>query len=283
MPCERADAHMHLFSRGYQGGSFASRPGVRIDEAQCYASLARERGVEAALVVGYEGEPWCTENNAHIAEMAGEYTWVRPMAYVDVTQSVDQDMLERWRKQGFVGIGVYVFDARQAAGLARVMPAVWRWLVEHDWMVSVNSAGEWLAVWHEILEEYPQLQVLISHLGLPKKVASPPSGKQAARTLAPLLALSRFAQTYVKLSGFYAISDPSWDYPHAAAWPYVQAVYEAFGCERLLWGSDFSPHLDSVSFAQTLGVFEEMPFFSTQQRAMIEGANLLKLLRQVAR
>jgi hypothetical protein len=44
----RADAHIHLFAGGYRGGSFASTPGVSIDEARCYDSLAREHDVAAA-------------------------------------------------------------------------------------------------------------------------------------------------------------------------------------------------------------------------------------------
>ena len=56
----RADAHIHLFARGYQDKSFASRLGVSIDEVSCYDSLTREHDVAAALVVGYGGEDWST-------------------------------------------------------------------------------------------------------------------------------------------------------------------------------------------------------------------------------
>lgn len=64
---------------------------------------------------------------------------------------------------------------------------------------------------------------------------------------------------HVKLSGYYALTDPGYDYPHDAAWPYTEVLADSFGTRRLLWASDFSPCLDSVTFAQAFGLFVAMP------------------------
>ena len=61
---ERADAHIHLFEKGFQG-SFTGRPGVQIDEAALYDSLAKDHNVKQALIVGYEGHDWAAGNNAY--------------------------------------------------------------------------------------------------------------------------------------------------------------------------------------------------------------------------
>ena len=50
----RADAHIHLFEHSLPG-SFPTRPGVQIDEAACYDSLAKEHDVAAALIVCFTG------------------------------------------------------------------------------------------------------------------------------------------------------------------------------------------------------------------------------------
>ena len=86
----------------------------------------------------------------------------------------------------------------------------------------------------------------------------------------------------VKLSGFYALTTPGYEYPHQAAWPYVEELLEAFGATRLLWGSDFSPSLEWLSFPQTFGLFGHMPFLSEAERRLIEGENLLTLLAELA-
>ena len=99
--------------------------------------------------------------------------------------------------------------------------------------------------------------------------------------MASVLGLAHFDNTYVKLSGFYAVTDPGHDYPHESAWPYVKTLLNEFGSSRLLWASDFSPHLDWLSFPQTFALFEQMPFLTDNDRHRIEGKNLANLLEQV--
>ena len=81
----------------------------------------------------------------------------------------------------------------------------------------------------------------------------------------------------VKISGLYAISDPAHGYPHDAAAPFLEILFERFGVGRCCWGSDFSPALDFVSFAQTA----DIPWLTRLSSADIErvmGGNLLQLL-----
>ena len=65
----KADAHIHLFEGSYQGGSLTSRPGVEVDELLCYQSLMKDHHIEAALVVGFEGDAFCRQNNNFLAEL----------------------------------------------------------------------------------------------------------------------------------------------------------------------------------------------------------------------
>ena len=274
---ERADAHIHLFEGGYRG-SLTGRPGVDIDEAACYDSLASEHGIRAALVVGYADRPWCADNNAWIAEQAAEYRWVRPLAYVDPTQGLDVAALEGLRGQGFRGLSMYVTEGRRARALADVPDAAWRWIEEQQWFVSVNSQGELWRAWEAVLQRHGSLLLLASHLGLPPKVRRPPDPEQAATALEAVLALAAYPGPRVKISGFYAVTDPGYDYPHRSAWPYVRALLEGFGAARLLWASDYTPCLDQVTFPQTHALLGKMGFLSEADRIAIAGGNLLALL-----
>ncbi|NLG49539.1 MAG: amidohydrolase [Chloroflexi bacterium] len=274
---ERADAHIHLFEGGYCG-SLAGRPGVQLDEVALYSALAAEHGVRCALVVGYAGEPWCTSNNAWIAAQARKHAWMRPLAYVDPTQPLTVGQLEALQAQGFVGIVLYLLEQAYCEALGRISVDVWGWLAERRWIVSVNSRGELWSAWRGILDQQGELRLLVSHLGLPPRVGAPPSPADAAQAMAPVLALAQYPGPRVKLSGFYALTEPGYDYPHRAAWPYVVALLAAYGAGRLLWASDFSPCLDNLTFPQTWGLFAHMPFLSAAERRQIEGANLLALL-----
>ena len=274
----RADAHIHLFDGGYQGGSFASRPGVAIDEAACYASLMADHGVEAALVVGYQGADWTAGNNDYLARVVQQHQWVHPVAGASPGEALTVEVLEGWLSQGFVGFSLYVFGEEQTTALQAVPGETWSACVEKRCLVSVNSKGDdWLA-WRSILEKHPDLRLIVSHLGLPPAQSEPPSMDEARSGLSSVLGLAEFPGARVKLSGFYALTEPRWDYPHQAAWPYVEALLDGFGAERLLWASDFSPSLDWLTFPQTFGLFVHMPFLDDDQRSLIEGENLLGLL-----
>ena len=274
------DAHMHVFEGGFQDGSFSSRPGVRLDEAACYTSLAREFRVESALVIGYEAAPWCAGNNAFIAGLSASHPWMNPLAFI-ADGVVSQESLGEMRNQGFKGISLYITGEESRRGLERIADAVWSLLESWGWLVSVNSRTPYWEAWPSILEKNPELRLLVSHLGLPPQVKHPPGRAEADAAVSAITDLARFPQVHVKLSGLYALSDPGFAYPHRAAWPYIERQLEAFGSRRILWASDFSPCLDWVTFPQTFGVLDEIDFLSQEDRRLIGGGNCLRLLRDI--
>ena len=231
--------------------------------------------------MGYTDESWAVDNNAFLADIAPRHAWIRPMAYVEPAEPPSIDRLEAWKAGGFVGLTFYIFGQEKVDALQRVPDDLWAWLIAHRWLVSVNSRGEDWSAWQTILQQHGDLRLIVSHLGLPPRVSAPPSESEARRALNPVLSLAEFPGSRVKLSGFYALTEPGYDYPHRAAWPYVEALLSAFGVQRLLWASDFSPCLDWLTFPQTFGLFSRMPFLSDTDRHCIEGANLLALLDQV--
>lgn len=278
---DRADAHIHLFETSFRSGSFTGRPGVNIDEVVCYESLMTSYGVTAALVVGWAGAPWASGNNAFLARVVGDRKWVRPVAYIEPTDGLSVANLEERRQQGFVGLSIYLSGKQKVAALQKLPGDVWKWIVERRWLISCNSRGEdWLG-WRPILEKHPNVRLIMSHLGLPGATKTLLTKTAARKNLTHVIALARFPGPRVKLSGFYASTDPSYDYPHENAWPYVEVLIKEFGVERLVWGSDFSPSLDHLTFPQTFGLFAKMPFLKKTDRERIEGKNLLGLMNEV--
>ncbi|MFV2066096.1 MAG: amidohydrolase [Pirellulales bacterium] len=275
---ERADAHIHLFEGGYQGGSFAHRPGVTLDEAQLYESLAKEHAVHTALVVCYEGQRWAAGNNDHVGALTSQHAWIRPVAFVDPAHPPSIGQLQQWQANRFVGISLYILTQEDVDAVGSVPDSIWSWIADHRWLVSVNSRGAMWSAWPAILRRHEGLRIVLSHVGLPPAVDTAPSPADAARNLRDVIALARFPGPRVKLSGFYALTQPRYDYPHRNAWPYVETLLTSYGSQRLVWGSDFSPSLDAVTFPQTLGLFSKMPFLSPADRQAIEGGNLLALV-----
>lgn len=277
----RADAHAHFFYPGYAATLPKSCGRVQPDEVTLYGALAQQHGVERVLAVGYEAEDWAAGNNRYLSGLAAGHPWLRPLAFVPEPAKLEVAGLEKWQRELFVGLSLYLFNPQQTSSLEQVSDEVWGWLVRRRWLMSVNSRGGHWAAWLPVLERQPELRLLVSHLGLPPAFATAPAVETAQQALKDVLALARFPGVHVKLSGFYALTQPGYEYPHRAAWPYVETLVAAFGSTRLLWGSDFSPSLEWLSFPQTFGLFQAMPFLNDADRERIEGGNLLTLLAEV--
>jgi L-fuconolactonase len=273
---KKADSHIHLFEHGYPRG-FSARSGITVQDIKAYESLSQTYQVTDALIVGYEGEDFAKGNNDYIASLSSTIFRMHRLAFIKNDSVLDIAALDTLHQKHFEGIVFYIFDDNAAANLNRIDSSTWNWLIENRWLISVNSKGALWKNWIPILQRYSEIKLLISHLGLPPAMEKADHDKAQVQ-LADVLNLSKYPSVFVKLSGFYAMTLPSFDYPHEAAWPYVQSLLEKFGSNRLVWGSDFAPYLEQVSFPQTFGLFSKMPFLSDDDSKKILYDNLMNIL-----
>jgi L-fuconolactonase len=96
-----------------------------------------------------------------------------------------------------------------------------------------------------------------------------------------LLAMARYPNVWVKVSELSSVSK-SHKYPFPDAYPYVKRVYEAFGPDRLLFGTGYPGTARAAYQRPTLDqeidlVDKEIPFFSKEDRDKILGLNAAKL------
>ncbi len=271
-----ADAHLHLFRRGYAdryGPAWAHR-----SEVELYESFRREHEIERGLVIGYEGQPKFRCNNRDVAAWARKHSWITPLAFLPVTTPPSLKLLEARFRQSFAGMALYVLTARDAERLNHWPSSAFQWLNQHRQIFSLNARPEALAHFQPFLAKLDQCPTLISHLGLPGRYATPPSRREARKILQPLRSLAKLPHVGVKLSALYAISQPSHAYPHRSAHPFIRQLYDDFGPKRLYWGSDFSPALEHVSFSQTIDALFQFGWPAADlQRIMHD--NLTRVIR----
>jgi L-fuconolactonase len=271
-----ADAHLHLFTNGFHGRS-GSKPARTNLEVDAYEVLARRHGVVAGLVLGYQGEGIDLANNSYIRSLAATRPWMSTVADVSTDATPERNRLEQLMESGHRGIALYVEDAATAGAVSSWPAESWRFLEERHAIVSVNASPAGTQGLVDLVERTSGCTFLFSHLGDPGRFTQPPSADDAAHRIGALLRLARNDNVYVKISGLYAISDPANAYPHEAAWPFIELVLDKFGPGHCLWGSDFSPCLDEVSFDQVIRnpVVERLPR-ADYDRVM--GGNLMQLL-----
>src|SRR4051794_37762933 len=267
-----ADSHTHFIRSGFIGRY--GRPASGGDDLAVFESLRAEHQIDAALVLGFEGEvegdAHYRDNNAYVAELAAAHGWVAPLAHT-------APWLEHVPAAPFLGVAAYLNSTADAAWFARWAPAVSEQLA--GMIVSLNVTPETLAVAVDAIRRLEGCHVLVSHLGQPGRYGESPSDAELLPALEPLLSLADAGHVGVKVSGLYDLTDPTHGYPHRPVAGLIDRIADAFGCARMYWGSDFSPVLDHVSFVQAVHAVSDLPW-SPGEREAVMGGNLRRLLRR---
>lgn len=276
-----ADSHLHIFRRGMPAGTGRAVLG-NDSEVDAYEALRRKYNIASGLVVGYDADGIDPGNSAHILSLAQTRPWMATLAYVEPDPVPDPKAIDRLLEDGHRGLALYATDPTRAAALAKWPDSVWDVLNRRRAIISFNARPPAMDELVTIVRHQPGAYFLFSHIGLPGGYSATPSPDEARNRLAMLLALAESPNVLVKISGLYAISDPSYAYPHKAAHPFIDLVLERFGPARCVWGSDFSPALEHVSFPQTVDI-PWLDHLGSSERAAVMGENLLKLLDDTKR
>jgi predicted TIM-barrel fold metal-dependent hydrolase len=141
----------------------------------------------------------------------------------------------------------------------------WLWpAAERAGLPVALLATGFLPVVGNVAERYPGLKLLVDHLGRQR------SDRDAAgfANLPELLALARFPNVAIKATG--APSYSSEPYPYRNIQPYLRQIYDAFGPERMFWGTDITRM--PCSWRECVTLFtEELPWLSESDKELIMG------------
>ncbi len=262
---KRIDSHIHLFERGYANEQTIDA------ELNRYETLRGIYNIDSALVVGYEGRRQFLGNNNYILRLAEEHDWIVPLSYLS-PESASTRSIEIAVEAGAAGFSVYLGSKPNET--ERFLPEIWKAIDKHSLLLSVNSSPGALPGLASVIREMPNSPILISHLGLPGKAPTegkglPGHGISGTQRVQQLINLAPSENVFVKLTGLYAIDSA---FPHVAARPDVDNVIERFGVSRLVWGSDYSPALQTLSSEQLFS----LPEWLTSQMSEAEMRSLTR-------
>ena len=153
-----------------------------------------------------------------------------------------------------------------------------QWLADGtiDWLwADAEKAGvpiamlatDSLADIARIAQRHPALRLTIDHLGGRGGFTTLKDAAAMAH-IPELLALAKFPNVAVKATGAPGYSSQS--YPFASMHPYLRSIYDAFGPNRMFWGTDISKM--PCSWRQCVTMFtDELPWLSGQDKQLILG------------
>ncbi|MBT4073072.1 MAG: amidohydrolase [Chloroflexi bacterium] len=123
-----------------------------------------------------------------------------------------------------------------------------------------------------LLRDLPKTPAIIDHFG-GCKVADGAPGSNA--DFDALLALAKHPQLRIKVSGFVGPSDEA--LPHKDTWPMVKALIDAYGANRLMWGTDFPWIQSHGGYVEGTKIIDQIPDISEGDRDQLMGGTATSL------
>ena len=203
-------------------------------------------GVDKALLVQIRGE----YDNSYLVEcmrrFPGRFSVV---AIIDTDRPNAPEVLEGWLRQGCEGLRLT--PSTRSPG--RDPLAIWRKAAQLGIAISCGgSLAEFASPQFESLfREFPNMPIIIEHLG-----GGGTDRSEGWAEYKKVLRLAQYPNAYMKVPGLGELCprpmpmiqpDPFPNVP-----PLIQMALDAFGANRLMWGSDFPPSAAREGYRNTL-------------------------------
>ena len=261
------DAQIHLWGTGLP--SNLSHRQVTAFTPEEAIGLMDEGGVDAAVIHPPGWDPGSTDMAFRaVRDYPGRFAI---MGSLPLDQAASYERIARWRDQpGMLGLR-YVFlhdPARQWLHEGRLE---WLWAAAEAAGVPIAMlATDSLKELGSVAERHPGLRLTIDHLGGRGGLTTLKDA--AAMTHMPeLLALAKFPNVAVKATGAPGYSGEAYPFPAMHVW--LQQIYDAFGPERMFWGTDITKM--PCSWRQCVSMFTEaLPWLGERDKQLVMGEAL---------
>ena len=200
----------------------------------------------------------------------GRFALVKP---VDPDDPAVEEVIADWqRTPGAVGVRVVMpagsgLDPNHP-GLDRILRAAARL----DFPLNLHCWGN-LDAGMALIDRYPETRIIVDHIGI-LKPRVPPAPSEPWADLPRVLDLARRANVVLKISGACTLSRES--YPFADIWDPLARLFDVWGFERCLWGTDWTRAHAVVSYAEGVEPFLRTDRLSASERAMLMGGACAK-------
>ena len=204
------------------------------------------------------------------AKHPGKFGIIRP--FDPESETIADDMAEWTGTPGVVGARIMLtygeYDGDHP-GLHSILAAAGQAGVP----VNIMAAGN-LPILRELARRNPGTQIVIDHVGLAQP-RHPPAPPEPFAELDSVLAMAEFDNVAIKISGACTLAHEPFPYPDI--WEPLGRMFEAYGFERCLWGTDWTRASNVLTYEQGVEAFRVTDTLSDSERAMLMGGALTKV------
>ena len=188
------------------------------------------------------------------------------------SDSIPDQMAEWVSNAGVVGARVMLsaepFEANHP-GINQILVAAAGAGIPVNMMCSTR-----LEVFGELARRNPNTQLIIDHLGIVQP-AAPPAPDDAWASLPEVLGLAALDNVAIKISGACTLSHQP--FPYADIWEPLQQIFDAYGLERCMWGTDWTRATNLLNYEQGVESFRVTDQLSDAERATLMGGTLTRI------
>lgn len=201
----------------------------------------------------------------------GRFGLIKPVDPAD--PGVAETIAEWAGLSGSVGVRIMlawgVSEDPADPGLARVCKAAARYGLPLNllaWGRLPQVAG--------LAARHPETAIVVDHVGL-QQPFEPPAPAEPFADLDQVLALAEQPNVAIKITGACTLAHEPFPYPDI--WPPLERIFEAFGLERCLWGTDWTRAVKLLTYQQGVDAFRLNERLSESDRAMLMGGALTRV------
>ncbi|HYM71958.1 MAG TPA: amidohydrolase family protein [Stellaceae bacterium] len=268
------DVQVHAYERNHPG-----RPWVGTLHGP--AEVTGDQMVAAMDAVGVDGAVLVSPFSmyGYDASYALEVHAAHPLRFglvkpVDPNDPAVAETIAEWATTtGTVGIRIMMRDNVSAdpadPGINRALAAA----AQHSLPVNLLCWGR-LEQAGQLAARNPNTRLVIDHLGL-QQPFEPPAPAQPFADLPKLLALAAHDNITVKISGACTLSHEP--FPYKDIWDPLGRIFDAFGFNRCMWGTDWTRAVALLTYEQGVEAFRVTDRLSDGDRTALMGETLTRV------
>jgi predicted TIM-barrel fold metal-dependent hydrolase len=268
------DAQVHAYERNHPGrpwvGTLTGPAEVTGDQMVAAMDAV---GVDGAILVSpfsmyrYDASYAKEVHAAH----PDRFGLVKP---VDPTDPAVAETIAEWAaSDGTVGIRVFLRDDASTDPADPAINRVLALAAQHSLPVNLACTGR-LEQAGGLAARNSNMQLVIDHLGLPQPQV-PPAPAEPFAALPQLLALAVHQNVAVKISGACTLSHEG--FPYRDIWDPLRRVFDAFGFNRCMWGTDWTRAVNLLSYEEGVEAFRVTDRLSDSEKTALMGETLSKI------
>jgi predicted TIM-barrel fold metal-dependent hydrolase len=262
------DAQVHIWSQTVVPTSGKHRKVPKVTAEEMLKEMD-EAGVDAALI--HPPISWDPNSQIMALDAAKKYPdRFAVMGQFDAKKPENKRLIPGWRKQpGMMGLR---WSLLQPVEQQMLHDGALDWIwpeAEKEGLAIGMMGGIFLKEFRSIAERYPKLKLILDHCGLNRHGQD----AEAFIHLDEMLALAKLPNVAVKATGA----------PHYSTQPYpfrnvqdgLHRIFDAYGPDRMFWGTDITRM--PCSYRQCVTFFtEELPWLKGQDLEKVMGRGLAK-------